>query len=95
VFLLPAFDEFIIGYADRSAALPAGLAKNVVSSNGIFRAVILYRGQARGLWKKEIKRGGLSVMPDFFTDIPNGLTGKFKKATMSLATFYSLPPLKR
>ena len=93
-FLLPAFDEFIIGYADRSAALPAGLAKNVISSNGIFRAVILHKGQVRGLWKKDISRGVLSVMPDFFADIPNGLTGKVKHATMSLAAFYGLSPEK-
>lgn len=88
VFLLPAFDEFIIGYADRSAALPAGLAKNVISSNGIFRAVILYKGQVRGLWKKEIKRGVLSVMPDFFADIPKGITAKLEHASVSLAAFY-------
>ena len=94
VFLLPAFDEFIIGYADRSAALPAGLAKNVISSNGIFRPVILYKGEVRGLWKKEIKRAVLSVIPDFFTDIPKGLTAKLKQVKNSLAAFYDLPPAK-
>jgi hypothetical protein len=51
VFLLPAYDEYLIAYADRSAALTTPASRTVVSSNGIFRPVIVVDGQVRGAWK--------------------------------------------
>ena len=81
-FLLPAFDEFIIGYADRSAALPKGLASSVISSNGIFRAVILQRGLVCGLWKRTIKNNRLVLSTESFT----GRTASFQRALLSAAT---------
>jgi hypothetical protein len=51
VFLLPAFDEYIIAYRDRSAVLPSENFSKAVSSNGIFRPVIVVNGQVVGLWK--------------------------------------------
>jgi hypothetical protein len=52
VHVLPAFDEFLISYKDRSAVLPAGRYAKVVSSNGIFRPVIVVDGLVAGLWKR-------------------------------------------
>ncbi|GHT08415.1 hypothetical protein FACS189432_04360 [Bacteroidia bacterium] len=52
VFLLPAFDEYIIAYRDRKAVLPSENHSKVVSSNGVFRPVIVVNGQVVGLWKK-------------------------------------------
>ncbi|MGE5317466.1 MAG: winged helix DNA-binding domain-containing protein [Chloroflexota bacterium] len=57
LFLLPAFDEFIISYKDRSAVLAYEHHEMTVSSNGIFRPVIVLDGQAIGLWNKAVKRG--------------------------------------
>jgi hypothetical protein len=51
VFLLPAFDEYLIAYSDRSAVLPTETAARAVSSNGIFRPLIVVNGQVCGLWK--------------------------------------------
>jgi hypothetical protein len=50
--LLPAFDEYIIAYRDRGAVLPAENYAGVISSNGIFRPVILVNGTVAGLWKR-------------------------------------------
>ncbi|KAA6352472.1 hypothetical protein EZS27_000191 [termite gut metagenome] len=52
VYLLPAFDEYIISYRDRKAVLPSENHSKAVSSNGIFRPVIVANGQVIGLWKK-------------------------------------------
>lgn len=52
VHLLPAFDEYIVAYKDRSAALPDANYQKAVSSNGVFRPVITKNGQVIGLWKK-------------------------------------------
>jgi hypothetical protein len=50
--LLPAFDEYIIAYKDRNAALLSEHHSKAISSNGIFRPVIVINGQVVGLWKK-------------------------------------------
>jgi hypothetical protein len=55
VFLLPAFDEYIIAYRDRSAVLPSENFSKAVSSNGVFRPVIVVNGQVVGLWKRTEK----------------------------------------
>lgn len=61
VHVLPAFDEFIISYKNRSASLPAGQYANVVTSNGIFRPVIVVGGQVKGLWKRTRTNDALMV----------------------------------
>jgi hypothetical protein len=64
--LLPAFDEFIISYKDRSAALPDETHKKAISENGIFRPVILVHGQVIGIWKRKINKEKVSVEAEFF-----------------------------
>jgi hypothetical protein len=52
VFLLPGFDEFILGYADRRAVLPAEFADRIVpGGNGVFRPTVVSDGQVVGTWK--------------------------------------------
>jgi hypothetical protein len=50
--LLPGFDEFIIGYKDRTASLPEAHTKKIVNINGIFRPALVVNGQVKGLWKR-------------------------------------------
>ena len=57
--LLPTYDEFLISYNDRSAVISSGKYKGIISSNGIFRAVILYNGKVTGTWKRNIKNGNV------------------------------------
>ncbi len=52
VLLLPGFDELMLGYADRSAALPAAFADAIVpGGNGMFRATVVSAGQVIGTWR--------------------------------------------
>ncbi|MCC9205657.1 winged helix DNA-binding domain-containing protein [Arthrobacter sp. zg-Y769] len=52
VSLVPAFDEWILGYADRSlVAGPAMLAAIVPGGNGVFRPAVLDDGVAVGTWR--------------------------------------------
>lgn len=65
-FLLPAFDEMIISYKDRSALLAADHHKKVISSNGLFRPVILVGGVAAGVWKGIAKKRDVVVEAALF-----------------------------
>lgn len=52
VLLLPGFDEVVLGYADRSATIPAEHATRVVpGGNGVFRPTVLHGGVAVATWR--------------------------------------------
>ena len=62
VQLLPGFDEFILGYQDRSAALtPEQFAVIVPGNNGIFQPTIVVNGEVVGTWKRAVKARRVEV----------------------------------
>ena len=53
VFLLPGFDEFLLGYRDRSAQLdPADSHRIVPGGNGVFRPTVVSAGRVVGTWTR-------------------------------------------
>ncbi len=51
VLALPGFDEFLLGYADRSLVLPPVHASKIVpGGNGVFRRTVVVGGQVVGTW---------------------------------------------
>lgn len=51
VRLLPGFDEFVLGYADRTCAVPPEFADRIVpGGNGVFRPTVVSGGRAVGTW---------------------------------------------
>lgn len=65
IYLLPAFDEYLVGYKDRSAALDPAHTKQVIGVNGIFASNVVIGGRVAGLWKRSLDKQGaaLSVTP--------------------------------
>lgn len=55
-YLLPAFDEFLLGYTDRTAGLDNRFSPRVISSNGIFYATLVIDGAVLGAWKRTVKK---------------------------------------
>jgi hypothetical protein len=70
-FLLPAFDELLIGYKDRRASLPPEGHRKAVSNNGVFRPIVVVNGRVIGTWKKAARSAGAT--PAFFGR-PDGRT---------------------
>lgn len=66
VHLLPAFDEFLISYRDRSAALELAHNRKAVSNNGIFYPVVVINGQVAGTWKRTTLKNKLKIETSFF-----------------------------
>jgi hypothetical protein len=65
-FLLPAFDEFIIGYTDRSATITLESHKRAVSSNGIFHPTVVFNGETIGIWKRTIRKDRVMIELEYF-----------------------------
>lgn len=57
VYALPGFDEFLLGYKERSASLDrAHYEAWCPGGNGMFKPYIVSGGRVAGLWKRTIKR---------------------------------------
>lgn len=63
---LPSFDEYLISYKDRSAALDPKHYAKAFNNFGTFYPVILHNGKIIGNWEKVTKKGGLTIVPTFF-----------------------------
>jgi hypothetical protein len=69
LYLLPAFDEFMVAYKDRSASLAPGQAKAAVTGNGIFKPIIVAGGKIRGVWKRSFKKNSVIVEKTLFGEL--------------------------
>jgi len=87
VFLLPAFDEYIISYRDRSAALLSETQSKAISSNGVFRPVVVEKGKVIGLWKKATSRRQ-SVTFDFFNQPDEAIKKVLDKSIENYHAFW-------
>lgn len=65
-YILPAYDEFIISYTDRSATLTFENHKRAVSVNGIFNPTIVVNGETIGTWKRTLKKDSVILEMEYF-----------------------------
>jgi hypothetical protein len=70
VYLLPGFDEHLLGYKDRSAVLASEHAPKIVpGNNGMFLPTIVVAGQVIGTWKRRFKKNALEIILYPFTSL--------------------------
>ena len=68
-FLLPGFDEFVLGYGDRSAILDPAFADRIVpGGNGLFRPTVVHDGRIVGTWQWAGRGAKRSLTATPFTD---------------------------
>jgi hypothetical protein len=71
VFLLPGFDEFILGYQDRGAVLAAEFANHIVpGNNGMFRPTVVGGGRVLGTWARTGRGAKRTVTATPFREFP-------------------------
>lgn len=87
VFLLPAFDEFIISYRDRSASLLPEYKQRAISRNGIFWPVIVIDGQVQGLWRRTVKNNTVVVETDLFGQLPTATKRTMEEKAITFGEF--------
>lgn len=84
VLALPAFDEFLLGYTDRSLVLPREHADKIVpGGNGVFKKIIVTGGEVVGTWALQGSGKSAAVVPVTFDEArPMGpaTAARFRKA---------------
>jgi hypothetical protein len=87
LYLLPAYDEFLISYRDRSASLHVDHSKKTISDNGIFWPAVVINGQVKGLWKRTVKKDKVTVEAIFFQLADKTTKSLIEKAAVSFGHF--------
>lgn len=87
IFVLPACDEYIIRYKNRIASLLPSDHARAISTNGIFRPIIVVNGQIVGLWKRTVLRGKLTVETGFFRGEKGYKPSEVNRAAKKLGHF--------
>jgi len=85
ICLLPIYDEFIMGYKDRSAIMTS-------KGNAPFRfdCMIVYNGQIIGTWKRTISKNAIDFEYDFFKPLNKHQSETFDEAIKQLSAFMNL-----
>lgn len=82
--LLPAYDEYYLGYTNRDAVIDARFDKKAVSSSGVFRPILVVNGQVIGTWNRTTKNKSLQIKLSLFKP----LSGEESKVVDDAAHLY-------
>ena len=92
LYLLPGFDEYMLGYTDRSASLAAIHAKKIQpGGNGVFSSTIVIDGKVTGTWKRTFKKGGVIIELASFRPLTLAEDNAFSIAAHRYGEFLGLP----
>ncbi|WP_229076622.1 winged helix DNA-binding domain-containing protein [Actinoplanes sp. DH11] len=86
---LPGFDEFMLGYKDRSMmATTEQLSRIVPGGNGVFQSTIVRDGRVVGAWKRTIGAKAVTVTVTPFATLPDA---DVEAALAGYAAYLDLP----
>lgn len=88
--LLPAFDEFLISYKDRSASLAVEHQEKSMTVNGIFKPILVVNGEVKGIWKRTISKDRVIVETNFFKSPSKILKKNIEKAAEKFGKFLGM-----
>lgn len=99
VYALPGYDEYLLGYRDRSLVLRPEHADLIVpGGNGVFQPTIVSDGRVTGTWRRDRARGRTvgaqaqaAAHPVPFADPPAWQRAGFARAADAYARFLATP----
>ncbi|MEU5902828.1 winged helix DNA-binding domain-containing protein [Micromonospora sp. NPDC047467] len=93
MLVLPGFDEYLLGYRDRTLMLdPAHQAAVVPGNNGVFQATVVRAGRVAGVWKRKVGRAAVTITIQPLTALDAAAQARVEQALGRYAGFLGLPP---
>ncbi len=92
VRLLPGFDEYVLGYQDRTAALAPEHAQAVVpGNNGMFLPTIVIDGEIVGTWRRTARTREVVIDLSPFRPLPDDALEGLAGAVLAYGAFLGKP----
>ncbi|GAA2023771.1 winged helix DNA-binding domain-containing protein [Agromyces tropicus] len=90
-FALAAFDEYFLGYADRSPVCDPRFADHVIpGGNGVFQPLLVLDGRVVGTWRRTGTAARPRVELRWFTTPADTVAGRFDRPVRAWARFQGL-----
>jgi winged helix DNA-binding protein len=90
--LLPGFDEYMLGYTDRSAALdPQQAQKLIPDNNGRFLGTMVLDGPVVGTWKRTLQKKRVRMVMEPFSLLCTRAKQSFVAAAERYGEFVGMP----
>ncbi len=87
-YLIPAFDEYIVGYRDRSSLFLDGRHADVIHRNGVFLPAIVINGEVVGTWKARSKPKGTVIEAKLFRKLEGWEKEELDEAASEYGNFF-------
>jgi hypothetical protein len=91
ILFLPAFDEILISYKDRTAAISLENQGKAFTKNGIFKPIIMQGGKVVGIWKRNIQKEKVLMEMEFFEDFEKN--ANLEAAAEKYGNYLALKPI--
>lgn len=95
-FLLPNYDEYIVGYTDRSAVLDTPPAEKLdARGNVLFNHTLVIGGRVRGIWKRTLKKHTVIIDALPFAPLDAAEAASIEDAAARYGRFIGFPATLR
>jgi hypothetical protein len=89
--LLSLYDEYTIGYRDRSAQDAERRIERLISKGNSVNAVLVLDGRIAGTWKRVLAKGRVEILARPFRKLRKAEAEAFERAASRYAAFLQLP----
>ena len=90
--VLPGFDEYVLGYQDRSHVLPAEYAERIApGGNGIFLPIVVSSGKVVGTWRRAVGKNAVTVTAALFESLTAREESAFAREAARFGDFLGMP----
>lgn len=91
LYLLPGFDEYILGYKDRTGVVePEFLDAICPGGNGIFKPTIVSDGQVVGTWSRKLKKKTVEITLEPFGSLSSAEVDAIDTAAAEFGSYLGL-----
>jgi hypothetical protein len=89
-YLLPAFDEYLVAYRDRSAVLSTRDTPRINAGGGLLAPTVVVGGRVVGTWRRALGRGVVTIGLSLFDRPAPGARKRIEAAAERYAAFLGL-----
>jgi len=89
IFLLPGFDEYMLGYTDRTVVVDPKFMNRIATNNGLFANTIVVNGMVEGTWKRKFIKKDLSIELYPFKRLNKNVKELVREETFKFGKFLS------
>ena len=90
VRLVPAFDEYVLGYRGRALALDPAYSRRIQAGGGIVHPAVLVGGRIVGTWRQRRTGDALTVQVEPFGQLPRWVRDRLGPEVADLGRFLGL-----